>query len=69
MDKSKVFQAINKFVTSKYIEKIITAKTKLLKLYTVFPYAGAPNWSDPQSFIMFEDLKSIISFTGANFHN
>lgn len=69
MDKSKVLQAINKFVMSKYIEKMLTVKTSLLKLYTVFPYTGAANWSNPVSFIMIENLKSIVSFVGANFHN
>lgn len=69
MDQAQVLEAINKFVLSKYIENMITAKTCLLTLYTVFPYSGAANISDPVKFIMIEDQKSVISFIGANYNN
>jgi len=69
MDQAKVLEAINKFVLGKYIENMITSETSLLTLFTVFPYTGAANISDPVKLIMIEDLKSVISFNGANYNN
>ncbi len=61
MDQNKIAEAINQQIISKYMQNICAVKNRVIKLYTVMPFTGAPNVSDPQTFAMIEDLSKFIS--------
>jgi hypothetical protein len=42
------------------MDNIYLAKHRIIKLFTVMPYTGAPNISDPQSIAVIDDLKKFV---------
>ena len=61
MDQNKVAEVINQCIVNRYMENITLVKYRLIKLFTVMPYTGAPNISDAQTLAVFEDLEKFIA--------
>lgn len=69
MDNAKVIKKIEKISFQKYLEKLIDAKMHKITLFASFPYTGAANLSDPQNFVMIDELKKIVGLNGGCFLN
>jgi hypothetical protein len=61
MDQNKVAEVVNQCMVNRYMENITLVKHRIIKLFTVMPYTGAPNISDAQSVAIFEDLAKFVS--------
>jgi len=60
MDQNKLMEVINQSIISKYMQNILLVKARALKLYSCFPFTGAPNISDAQNISMIEDLDAFV---------
>ena len=60
MDQNKIAEVISQCIINKYMDNITLAKHRIIKLFTVMPYTGAPNISDAQSIAIIEDLNKFI---------
>jgi hypothetical protein len=69
MDQNKVAEVINQCIVNKYMENITLVKYRLVKLFTVMPYTGAPNISDAQTVAVFEDLEKFLSGSNMSSNN
>jgi hypothetical protein len=61
MDQNKIAEVINQCIVNRYMENITLVKYRLVKLFTVMPYTGAPNISDAQTIAVFEDLSKFVA--------
>lgn len=62
-DQVKIAEVINQCIINKYLKNISSVKSRLIKLYSVMPFTGAPNVSDAQKFAMIEDLAQFLNNT------
>jgi hypothetical protein len=69
MDQNKVAEVINQCIVNKYMENITLVKYRLVKLFTVMPYTGAPNISDAQTIAVFEDLEKFLAGNNLSANN
>ena len=60
MDQSKIAEVIGQCIINRYMDNIYLAKHRIIKLFTIMPYTGAPNISDPQSIAVIDDLKKFV---------
>jgi len=60
MDQNKIAEVIGQCIINRYMDNICLAKHRIIKLFTVMPYTGAPNISDPQSIAVIDDLKKFV---------
>ena len=63
MDQVKIAEVINQCIITKYLKNIEAVRSRLIKLYSVMPFTGAPNISDAQQFSMIEDLAQFLKNT------
>jgi len=63
MDQNKLAEVINQLIVNKYMQNICVIRSKILKLYSCFPFTGAPNISDAQVIAVITDLEKFISKT------
>jgi hypothetical protein len=42
------------------MNNVYLVKHRIIKLFTIMPYTGAPNISDPQSIAVIDDLKKFV---------
>jgi hypothetical protein len=61
MDQNKIAEAISQCIINRYMENVALVKCRIIKLFTVMPYTGAPNISDAQSIAIIEDLEKFVS--------
>jgi hypothetical protein len=61
MDQNKIAEAISRCIISRYMENVALTKHKIIKLFTIMPYTGAPNISDARSIAIIEDLGKFLS--------
>lgn len=61
MDQNKLVEVINQFIVNKYMNNLSSVKSRMMKLYSIMPYTGAPNISDAQSIAIIEDLEKFVS--------
>lgn len=61
MDQNKIAEAISQCIINKYMDNITLVKYRIIKLFTVMPYTGAPNISDAQNIAIIEDLGKFVS--------
>jgi len=69
MDQNKVAEVINQCIVNRYMENITLVKYRLVKLFTVMPYTGAPNISDAQTVAVFEDLEKFLAGSNLSSNN
>lgn len=61
MDNKKLLETISKFTIHKYLEKLINTDMHKVTLFSVFPHTGAANISDPQNYLMVDDLAKLTA--------
>jgi hypothetical protein len=61
MDQSKIAAAISHCIINRYMENITLVKHRVIKLFSVMPYTGAPNISDAHTIAVIEDLGKFVS--------
>jgi hypothetical protein len=61
MDQTKLVEVINQMIINKYTRNILIIRSRMIKLYSCFPFTGAPNVSDPQSIAIIEDLRKFAA--------
>ncbi len=69
MDSDKVMKAIEKFAFHSYLEKLAGAAMHKMTLFTIFSQTGAPNLSDPASFLLVDDLAKIVAVNSGAYNN
>ena len=69
MDNAKVIQTMEKQSLQKYLEKLINTRMHKTTLFTVFPYTGAPNYSNPVHFMIIDDLSKIVRMNSGVYNN
>jgi len=69
MDNAKVMEALEKQTLFNYFDKLTNAAVSKLSLFSVFPFTGAPNLSDPHPIIKIEDLTKLIALNTGRFDN
>jgi hypothetical protein len=60
-DQNKIAEAISRCIITKYMENIALTKHRIIKLFTIMPYTGAPNVSDARSIAIIQDLGEFVS--------
>ncbi|MFH1710390.1 MAG: hypothetical protein ABH860_04885 [bacterium] len=61
MDQNKVAEMISQCIVNKYMDNVSLVKYRIIKLFTIMPYTGAPNISDAQNIAIIEDLEKFVS--------
>ncbi len=61
MDQNKIAEAISRCIITKYMENIALTKHRIIKLFTIMPYTGAPNISDARNIAIIDDLGKFLS--------
>ena len=61
MDNAKVIAALEKFVVFNYFDRLLGCQIHKVVLFPIFPYTAAANLSDPQYFIMVDDLSKLTA--------
>jgi hypothetical protein len=69
MDQNKIAEVISQCIINRYMDNIYLAKHRIIKLFTVMPYTGAPNISDPQSIAVIDDLKKFVEGNYSSLNN
>ncbi len=64
MEKTKVFDLLNKFLICKYIGKLIKTDNKAVKLNPCFPNSSKANLINSKTFVMIDDLSSFVGIQG-----
>jgi hypothetical protein len=68
-DNAKVIEVLEKQTLHNYIEKLVNTRMRKLTLFPVFPYTAAANISEPQHYIIIEDLSGLAALDGSNYRN
>ena len=69
MDNAKVIEALEKQTLFNYFEKLINAPMSKLTLFSIFPFTGSPNLSDPHCVILVDDLSKLAALNTGRFDN
>jgi hypothetical protein len=56
-----IAEAISQCIINRYMENVTLVKYRIIKLFTVMPYTGAPNISDAQNIAIIEDFEKFVS--------
>jgi len=60
MDQNKLVEVINHLIINKYMQNVVVVRSRVLKLYSCFPFTGSPNISDAQNVAIIEDLAKFV---------
>jgi len=69
MDQNKIAEVISQCIINRYMDNIYLTKHRIIKLFTVMPYTGAPNISDPQSIAVIDNLKKFVEGNYSSLNN
>lgn len=69
MDNAKVMETLEKYTLFTYFEKLINVKLHKVVIFSIFPYTGAPNLSDPHYFVLVDDLDKMMQLNGGCSNN
>lgn len=60
MDNTKVIETLEKYTIFNYFEKLLNAPMHKIVLFSTLPITAAPNYSDPHSLVLIDDLTRIV---------
>lgn len=69
MDNAKVIETLEKHTLFNYFEKLLEAKMHRVVLFSIFPYTAAANLSDPQHFVIIDDISKLTSLNSGRTDN